>query len=243
MTPAGTVFQNRLLNSLSPSDLVLLRSTLKPVDLPIEAVLEKPNEPIEWVYFFESGIASVVAGEGTRIEVGLIGREGMSGLSIVMGDDRSVNSTFMQGGGAGFRIGAREFGRALHKSKTLRLCLLRYAQVFSTQVTQTAVANGRAKLEARLARWLLMAHDRFSHEAFPFTHRFLALMLGVRRPGVTVALHFLEGYGLIKATRGLISVIDRKGLQAHANGSYGVPEAEYERLIGRPAGKKARTRS
>jgi CRP-like cAMP-binding protein len=221
MTPAGTVFQNRLLNSLSPSDLVLLRSTLKPVDLPIEAVLEKPNEPIEWVYFFESGIASVVAGEGTRIEVGLIGREGMSGLSIVMGDDRS----------------------ALYKSKTLRLCLLRYAQVFSTQVTQTAVANGRAKLEARLARWLLMAHDRFDHEAFPFTHRFLALMLGVRRPGVTVALHFLEGYGLIKATRGLISVIDRKGLQAHANGSYGVPEAEYERLIGRPAGKKARTRS
>src|SRR5471030_2754115 len=242
MTPAGTVFHNRLLLSLSAADLSLLRPLLKRVDLPVETVLEVPNEPIDSVYFFESGIASVVAGEGTRIEVGLIGCEGMSGLSLVMGDDRSVNSTFMQGG-VGFRIGAREFGRALLKSKTLRLSLLRYAQVFSTQVTQTAVANGRAKLEARLARWLLMAHDRFDHEAFPFTHRFLALMLGVRRPGVTVALHFLEGYGLIKATRGLIAVIDRKGLEAHSDASYGVPEAEYERLIGRPAGKKARTRS
>jgi len=235
MTPSGTVFQNRLLTSLSPADLSLLRKLSKPVDLPVDTVLEEPNQPIQSVYFLESGIASVVAGDGARIEVGLIGREGMSGLSIVMGDDRSVNSTFMQGGGAGFRIGAKEFGRVLHKSGTLRLSLLRYAQVFTTQVAQTAVANGRGKLEARLARWLLMAHDRFSHEAFPFTHRFLALMLGVRRPGVTVALHFLEGYGLIRATRGLINVIDRKGLEAHADPSYGVPEAEYERLIGRKA--------
>jgi CRP-like cAMP-binding protein len=239
MTPAGTVFQNRLLNSLSPADLSLLRPLLKPIDLPMEMVLEVPNEPIPLVYFPESGIASVVAGEGARIEVGLIGREGMSGLSIVMGDDRSVNSTFMQGGGAGFRVSTKDFGRALQKSDTLRLSLLRYAQVFSTQVAQTAVANGRAKLEARLARWLLMAHDRFDHEAFPFTHKFLALMLGVRRPGVTVALHFLEGYGLIKATRGLIAVVDRKGLEAHADASYGVPEAEYERLIGKKVRAKA----
>jgi len=233
MTPAGTVFQNRLLNSLGPGDLARLRPLLKLVDLPMGTGLEEPNEPIEWVYFFESGIGSVVAGEGARIEVGLIGREGMSGLAIVMGDDRSVNSTFIQGVGAGYRIGAKEFRRVLQKCKTLRLSLLRYAQVFSTQVAQTAVANGRAKLEARLARWLLMAHDRFDHEAFPFTHKFLALMLGVRRPGVTVALHFLEGYGLIKATRGLIAVIDRKGLEAHSDASYGVPEAEYERLIGK----------
>jgi CRP-like cAMP-binding protein len=239
MTPSGTVFENRLLASLNPADLSLLHKSFKPIDLPVETVLEVPNKPIEWVYFLESGIASVVAGEGARIEVGLIGREGMSGLSIVMGDDRSVNSTFMQGGGAGFRIGAKDFGRILQKSGTLRLSLLRYAQVFSTQVAQTAVANGRAKLEARLARWLLMAHDRFDHEAFPFTHRFLALMLGVRRPGVTVALHFLEGYGLIKATRGLITVVDRKGLEAHADASYGVPEAEYERLVGKKIRAKA----
>jgi len=240
MTPSGYVFHNRLLASLSAADLSLLRKSLKPIDLPIETVLEKPNQPIEWVYFFESGMASVVAGEGPRIEVGLIGREGMSGMSIVMGDDRSVNSTFMQGSGVGFRIGVKEFVRILHKSDTLRLSLLRYVHVFSTQVAQTAVANGRGKLEARLARWLLMAHDRFSQEAFPFTHRFLAYMLGVRRPGVTVALHFLEGYGLIKATRGLIAVTDRKGLESYADPSYGVPEAEYERLIGRAVVRRVR---
>jgi len=235
MTP-----KNRLLASLSAADLALLQARLKPVDLPLETVLEEPHEPIDWVYFLESGIASVVAGDGSRIEVGLIGREGMSGLSIVLGDDRSVNSTFMQGAGAGLRLSARDLRLALAKSNTLRLGLLRYAQVFSTQVAQTALSNGRGKLEARLARWLLMAQDRFASEAFPFTHRFLALMLGVRRPGVTVTLHILEGYGLIRATRGLITVVDRKGLEAHADRSYGVPEAEYERLIGRPIGNGPR---
>jgi CRP-like cAMP-binding protein len=94
------------------------------------------------------------------------------------------------------------------------------------------LVNGRGKLEARLARWLLMAHDRFDRGPFPFTHRFLALMLGVQRPGVTIALQFLEGYGVIKATRGLITVLDRKGLEARSDPAYGVPETEYRRLIG-----------
>lgn len=224
---------NRLLASLDPKDFALLRSRLKPVDLPLRMVLEEPSKPIRDVYFIESGIASVVAGDGNPIEVGLIGREGMSGITIVLGDDRSVNRTFIQAEGTALRLKARDLRLAMQKSSTLRLGLLRYAQIFSVQVAQTAVANGRAKLESRLARWLLMAHDRFDHGPFPFTHQFLALMLGVRRPGVTVALHFLEGYGLIKATRGNITVIDRKGLEAHSDRSYGIPEAEYERLIGR----------
>lgn len=232
MASAGIVCKNRLLNTLKPADLALLRPLLEPVDLPLEMVLEMPNEPIDSVYFIESGIASVVAGQGARIELGLIGLEGMSGLSIVLGDDRSVNRTFMQASGSAFRIGAKEFSRMLQKSPTLRLSLLRYAQFFSTQVAQTAVANGRGKLEARLARWLLMTHDRMGGDSFPFTHQFLSVMLGVRRPGVTVALHVLEGLGLIKARRGLITVVDRKGLEAHSDASYGVPEAEYERLIG-----------
>ena len=103
----------------------------------------------------------------------------MSGVNIVLGDDRSVNRTFIQAEGAALRLKARDLRLAMEKSPTLRLALLRYAQVFSVQVTQTAVANGRAKLESRLARWLLMAHDRFDHGPFPFTHQFLALMLGV----------------------------------------------------------------
>ena len=233
MVSTRSACPNRLLASLSLKDLALLQPHLRPVDLPLRKVLEEPNKPIRDVYFIESGIASVVAGDGNPIEVGLIGREGMSGVNIVLGDDRSVNRTFIQAEGAALRLKARDLRLAMEKSPTLRLALLRYAQVFSVQVTQTAVANGRAKLESRLARWLLMAHDRFDHGPFPFTHQFLALMLGVRRPGVTVALHFLEGYGLIKATRGNITVIDRKGLEAHSDRSYGIPEAEYERLIGR----------
>lgn len=232
MTAANKLSRNRLLASLSARDLARLKVSLRPVDLPLETVLEKANEPIRTVYFFESGIASVVAGNGQAIEVGLIGREGMSGLSIVLGDDRSVNQTFIQAAGSGLRMTAKDLRTAMEQSKTLRLSLLRYAQVFSVQVAQTAVVNGRGKLEARLARWLLMAHDRYDHMAFPFTHRFLALMLGVRRPGVTVALQALEGYGLIRATRGKITVIDRKGLEARSDPAYGVPEREYRRLIG-----------
>ena len=232
MAATGKSSRNRLLASLASRDLARLLVSLKSVDLPLGTVLEEPNEPIKRIYFVESGFASVVAGTGRAIEVGLIGREGMSGLSVVLGDDRSVNRTFIQAAGSGFRMTAADLRSAMHRSTTLRLSLLRYAQVFSVQVAQTALVNGRAKLEVRLARWLLMAHDRFDRGPFPFTHRFLALMLGVRRPGVTIALQFLEGYGLIKATRGRITVVDRKGLEARSDPAYGVPEAEYRRLIG-----------
>ena len=235
MTSIGEISPNRLLSSLGGRDRTLLAASLSPIDLPLGTVLEEPNEPIENVYFLESGIASVVAGTSDLIEVGLIGREGMTGLSIVMGDDRSVNRTFIQAAGSGLRMPAKNLSLAMDKSKTLRLGLLRYAQVFAVQVAQTALSNGRDKIEARLARWLLMAHDRFDRNDFPFTHHFLALMLGVRRPGVTTTLHVLEGNGLIKARRGLITVINRKGLEVRARRSYGMPEAEYDRLIGRPA--------
>lgn len=238
MKPATTTPECRLLSSLSSRDLTLLQRSLKPVGLPLRMVLEEPNEPIKDIYFIERGIASVVSGDGSPIEVGLIGREGMSGLSVVMGSDRSVNKTFMQAEGSALRMSARDLRMAMDKSSTLRLILLRYGQAFLVQISQTAVANGRGKLEARLARWLLMAHDRFDHAPFPFTHRFLAMMLGVRRPGVTVALHLLEGHGLIKASRGRITIIDRPGLKKHSDRCYGIPEAEYDRLIGQPAPKR-----
>jgi CRP-like cAMP-binding protein len=232
MSPSATpAFRNQLLASLRADDLALLQPALQLVDLPLTTVLEEAGVPIEHVYFLESGFASVVTGIKVQIEIGLIGREGMSGLSIVMDDDRSVNQTFMQAGGTALRLTAAELRTALGDSPSLRSSLLRYAQAFIVQTSQTALVNGRAKLEARLARWLLMAHDRFEQGDFPFTHRFIAMMLGVRRAGVTDALHILEGRGLIKARRGQITVIDRKGLHATADPSYGVPEAEYARLV------------
>ena len=122
--------------------------------------------------------------------------------------------------------------QAMQTSPTLQPFLLRYAQAFMIQTAHTALANGRAKIHERLARWLLMAHDRIDGDQLALVHEFLALMLGVRREGVTIALQELEGEGLIRTTRGNITIVDRKGLEKTADGSYGVPEAEFDRLIG-----------
>jgi CRP-like cAMP-binding protein len=116
----------------------------------------------------------------------------------------------------------------------VRLWLLRFAQAFMVQASHTAISNGSAKLEERLARWLLMTHDRVDGDDLPLVHEFIARMLGVRRPGVTVALNSLERHGVIQTARAHITVIDRKRMVELANGTYGVPEQEYERLIGQP---------
>jgi CRP-like cAMP-binding protein len=120
---------------------------------------------------------------------------------------------------------------ALETSATLRTLLLRYSQAFSIQVAFTALCNGRYTIEERLSRWLLMCHDRVDGDTIPVTHDFLALMLGVRRAGVTIALQILEGDHILKATRGRIEIRDRAELLQTAGGSYGLPEAEYERLM------------
>jgi CRP-like cAMP-binding protein len=229
--PASAARHNQLLSSLKADDLALLRPALRHVELPLMTVLEEAGEPVKTVYFFESGIASVITGAKVPIEIGLIGREGMTGVSVLMHDDRSVNRTFMQAAGTALSMSADRLRTALLDSPSLRTSLLRYAHAFSVQTSQTALVNGRAKLDARLARWLLMAHDRFDQSDFPFTHQFIAMMLGVRRAGVTDALHILEGRGLIKARRGQITVVNRKGLEAVSDSSYGVPEAEYARLV------------
>jgi len=148
-----------------------------------------------------------------------------------VGDDRSPNEIYMQAAGAGLCIPSARLREAMDESTTLRPLLTRYAQSFAIQATYTALANGRGSLEERLARWLLMAHDRLGGNELPLKHEFLALMLGVHRPGVTVALHELSSSSLIQTNRGRIVVIDREGLEKAANGLYGTPEAEYKRLL------------
>jgi CRP-like cAMP-binding protein len=232
--PTPRAVTNRILSRLPPEDFRLIEAALEPVDLPVRFQLERRNRVIEHVYFFESGLASVVAngsGDGS-VEVGLIGREGMSGLAVVMAADRTPNETFMQVAGKGLRIAAPALNRAMEQSASLRRALLRYGHAFFVQTAYTAMANGRSKLEERLARWLLMAHDRIDGDELALTHEFLALMLGVRRPGVTVALNLLESSGLIQAGRGRIAIIDREGLEKSSNGAYGPPEAEFHRLFG-----------
>jgi CRP-like cAMP-binding protein len=226
-------YRNQLLLGLSEKDRGLLSPWLEPVELQLRRSIEKSNTPISHIYFPECGIISVVAKAAQQeIEVGLIGREGMSGTAVLLGDQRSPNDVYVQMAGAAHRISAKHMRQALEASKTLREHLQRYAQAFMVQVAQTAFANGTAKIDARLARWLLMAHDRHDDDELPLTHEFIAVMLGVRRPGVTDALHKLEAKGLISAGRGVIRIVRRKGLMALAGGAYGVAEAEYERLIG-----------
>ena len=227
-------YRNRLLQAMSRADLARLQPHLKSVPLAMRQPIEEPDTSIGHVYFVDEGIISVVAvgPQERRIEVGLIGPEGMSGTPVLMGDHRSPNASFVQAIGSAQRITARELRKATAGSRTLHALLLRYAQAFLIQATQTAVANGRANLPERLARWILMAQDRLGRDRLPLTHLFLALMLGVRRAGVTDTLNLLEGEGLIQALRGEVVVLDRKGLERRASQSYGVPEAEYRRLIG-----------
>lgn len=229
-----TEHRNRLLAALPAADLNLLEPHLHLVQLEKRRVLEAPNKPVDYVYFPETSIASVVAvcGRDERIEVGLIGCEGVSGLAVIMGDRKSPNSTYVQVEGQALRIEAEMLRKLLLQSTGLRSLLLRFAQVFATQIAQTAVANGRAKLDERLARWILMAHDRTVADDVTMTHEFLAVMLGVRRSSVTVALDKLEKRGLIGARRGNITVLDRKAIEKIAGHFYGVPETEFKRLIG-----------
>jgi CRP-like cAMP-binding protein len=222
-----------LLGALATDDLSVLRPHLVAVPLPLREELETPNQPIKHVYFPESGMASVV-GRGTRrkeLEIGIIGFEGMTGLVVILGNDRSPNSTFIQVAGAGLRIASDDLRDAMRKRPSIQDTFLHYVQAMMIQTAQTAIANASANIEERLARWLLMAHDRCEGDEIPLVHDFLALMLGVHRPGVTVAIHSLEGRQLIRGERARIIVIDRKGLEHLAGASYGVPEAEYERLM------------
>jgi CRP-like cAMP-binding protein len=229
---------NGLLASLSTADHGLLAPHLESVTLELRKPLERPNRRISAAYFPEAGIASVVAVQSTgkRVEVGLIGREGMTGLPIVLGDHRSPHSTYIQVAGNGKCMPATELSKAIRTSLSLRDSLLKFVQAFGVQITQTAICNVQSRLDVRLARWLLMAHDRVGVDEIPLTHEFLALMLGVRRSGVTEALHALGNRGLISHGRGKVTVKDRKGLERAAGEAYGAPEAEYRRLIGRSAG-------
>jgi CRP-like cAMP-binding protein len=228
-----TAHRNRLLGVLSATDLAAL-GHLEEVAIETRQVLEAPGMPFPFVYFVETGLVSLVGtiGPNQSIEVGMIGYEGMTGTPIVLGDDRSSNEVVVQASGTALRIVAADLRKAMDKSPSLAGVFLRYVNTLMAQASQTAVANGRGRLDERLARWLLMWQDRLQSEDLKVTHDFLSILLGVRRASVTVALHDLEGRSLVRSTRTLIKIVDRDGLRTAANGFYGIPEAEYDRMIG-----------
>lgn len=233
---AASPIRNRILTGLPPDDFRLLLPHLKPVSFPVRHRLEVRNRPIKTAYFPEHGIVSVVVGgpQDKNIEVGIIGWEGMTGLPMVMGTDRSPVGTYVQVEIDGQGIAAEHLCAAMRGSVSMRRVFLNFAHVFSVQAAHTALANGRARIEERLARWLLMALDRANGIELLMTHEVLSIMLGVHRPGVTVALQHLQSHGLIRMERGNVIVVDRKGLTEAASRFYGGPELEYRRLFGEP---------
>jgi CRP-like cAMP-binding protein len=220
--PSHSTTSNRILSRLSREDFASLEPHLEAVALPVRKQLENSRKRIDQVYFIEAGFASVVANGSNKpsIEVGIIGREGMTGLAVLLGDERASHATYIQVAGKGLRISAAKLREADERSPTLHRAMLRYANAFLLQTTTTALANGRSKINERLARWLLMAADRVDGKELPLTHEFLGLMLGTYRPGVTKAVQALEKEGLIAPRRGGITILDRKGLEKRSNGTY-----------------------
>jgi CRP-like cAMP-binding protein len=224
--------RNGLLATLPAEDVRFLSPLLERITLAQGDVLFERYQPITHVYFFEEGLSSEIAVNSgpNRIEVGCVGREGLSGIAVVLGVGSSPHRAFMEGGGAALRMQSSDVQKAMEANRNFRTLLLRFAHVFMIQIAATALADGRYGIEQRLARWLLMCQDRLGDE-LNLTHDFLALMLGVRRPSVTDALHMLEGRRIIRAGRGLITIRDRQKLEEVAANAYGLPEAEYRRLI------------
>jgi CRP-like cAMP-binding protein len=221
---------NGILKTLSKDDIALVRPQLEAVTLDQGQSLFENFEPISHVYFFEGGLSSEVVVASRSIEIGCIGYEGCSGVPVLLGVDKTPHRAFMQAGGPALRIRSADLLDLMDANRTFRDLLLRYAHVFMIQIASTALADGRYDVGQRLARWVLMCQDRLGDE-LPLTHDFLALMLGVRRPSVTDALHKLEGNRAIKADRAMIKVRNRAILEETAGDSYGTPEAEYRRLI------------
>jgi CRP-like cAMP-binding protein len=225
---------NELLLSLPASDRKVLKDHLENVPLKRSSVIEAPAQPIDYVYFPDTGLVSVQLSDNRRgavVEIGMVGRDGMTGLAMVLGDGNPVTKTIVQIGGMARRIKATILQSELEKRPTLYRHFARYAHALALQTSYTAFANGRGRIQERLARWLLMCLDRQDEATIRITQEFIADALGSRRAGVTEALGALTDEGVIKNARGAITVLDRSMLTKVAGSFYGVAEGEQKRLI------------
>jgi CRP-like cAMP-binding protein len=233
---------NRLLSLLPPRDYKRLRPHLQRIPLEYRQSLYRAHKPIGFVYFIETGVGSLVntMANGEAAEVGTIGNEGMVGLPLLFGDDRAPTSVYVQVPGEGLRMKATLFQKELEGSASMREVMLLYAHAFFNQVAQSAACNHSHTIKQRSCRWLLMTHDRMHSDEFLLTQEFLAMMLGVQRTGVTAAASALQRAGLIRYTRGNVTMLDRRGLMDRACECYGVSKREFDRLLGARALRKVR---
>lgn len=216
--------ENSLLAAVPRKEYQRLLAGLEPVTLTFGEVLYEPGETIRHVFFPNKSLISLLtlADGHLAMEVGLIGREGMVGIPLVLGHNVSTVRALVQGSGTALRMAAAHFRREFRLSPPLQRELYRYIHQLMSQISQTAACNRFHVVEMRLARWLLMTHDRVKSDHFRMTHEFLGHMLGVRRVGVTKAAHALQMRKLISYSRGDITVLDRKGLEAAACECYEV---------------------
>ena len=221
---SGKAVNNLILLSLPDKEYNLLRPHLESRDLPQHTILQEPGEKIDFAYFLNDGMASLVAlsHDGRSVEVGIIGKEGMVGMSLTADVHRQIFRTIMQMSGTGVRLRSEVFQDILLSAPSLRAKLSRFGLMQGMQVAQLAACNRLHGIDQRLARWLLMCQDRFDSQLLPLTHDFLAQMLGTGRPSVSLAAGMLENAGLIENMRGTVKILNRKSLEAVACECYGV---------------------
>ncbi|MBD1902612.1 Crp/Fnr family transcriptional regulator [Trichocoleus sp. DQ-A3] len=226
--------KNRLLAALPDEEYERLVPHLEPVSLPLNQVLYELGVPIEYVYFPQQGIVSLlsVLEDGSTVEAGMVGNDGMVGLPIILGGNKTSNRALVQVAGNGMRMKAEQLRSEFKRGGALQSLLLRYTQALLTQVSQGVACNRLHTIEERLARWLLTVQDRVESDQFPLTQEFIAQMLGTRRSGVTVAAGTLSKAGTIRYSRGKITILNQGDLEAISCECYGIIKAEFGRLLG-----------
>lgn len=224
---------NRLLAALPADDFARLERYMRVVPLGHQQVLADPGEELEDAYFPHSGAVSIMTGmrEGGYAEIATIGAEGVVGLGSILGGDTTPTRVLVQIAGIGTQIPLKPLRAAIDQSSTFRAIMHRYIRARFVQIGQSVACNGLHSVEERFARWLLMAHDRARRDTFDLTHELLAEMLGVHRPSVTVVARMMQSAGLIRYSRGVITVTNRKGLEATSCECYGVVRRAFSDIF------------
>ena len=224
---------NRLLATLPKTEYKRLLPKLKTVSLVLGEKLYEPGDVIKYVYFPNNSIISLISelSETSWLEVAMVGNEGMAGLAIFMGVSSSSTRALVQGSGTAMRMSSAAVRAEANRLGGLHKILHRYSHSLLTQVSQSAVCNRFHLVDARLARWLLMTNDRLGAQEFPLTQEFLSNMLGVRREGVSKAAGALQAGKLIRYSRGVITILNRRGLEAKSCQCYGIIKAETDAYL------------
>jgi CRP-like cAMP-binding protein len=229
----GDVGVNRLLATLPKNEYKRLFPKLKKVNLILGEALYEPGDVIKYVYFPNDSIISLISelSETSWLEVGMVGSEGMAGLAVFMGVNSSSTRALVQGSGSAMRMSSAAVRKESNRLGSLHHLLHRYSHSLLAQVAQSSACNRFHLVDARLARWLLMTNDRLGAEEFPLTQEFLSNMLGVRREGVSKAAGALQASKLIRYSRGVITILNRRGLEAKSCQCYAIIKAETDAYL------------